>query len=143
MKRLTERTEIAKAINFGKYPVIKIDLADRNEYGIKGTKVRIDNGTFRSGEPYLINAEIKAYSDDKVLTTHQGCDMLVDRLTYDDYMEMTEYAKSPVIKANQEILIFLYNSATKDVYAPTIIKTGERIDAHCSTPLRFERFEVL
>ena len=143
MKRLTERTEIAKAINFGKYPVVKIDLADKDEYGIKGTKVRIDNGTFKSGERYFVNAEIRAYSDEKVLTTSQGGTMLVDRLSYADYMEMTEYANAPIIKANQEIVVFLYNSATKDVYAPVIIKTGDRVDAHCSTPLKLERYEIL
>ena len=143
MKRLTERTEIAKAINFGKYPVIRIDLADTDEYGIKGTKVRIDNGKFKSGEAYFINAEIRAYSDERVLTTSQGCSMLVDKLSYADYIEMTEYANAPIIKANQEIVIFLYNSETREVFAPTIIKTGERIDAHCSTPLKLEKFQVI
>lgn len=143
MNRLTERTEIAQAINFGKYPVIKIDLADRDEYGIKGTKVRIDNGTFKSGERYFINAEIRAYSDEKILTTFQGCGMLVKEVTYADYMEMTEYANAPIIKANQEILIFLYNSVSKEVYAPAIIKTGDRVDAHCSTPLTLEKIQVM
>lgn len=143
MKKLTERTEIAKAINFGKYPVIKIDLSDRDEYGVKGTKVRIDNGTFKSGEAYFVKAEIRAYSDEKILTTSQGCGMLVDRLTYADYMEMTEYANAPIIKANQEILIFLYNSVTKEVYHPVIIKTGNRVDAHCSTPLELEKYKIL
>ena len=46
MKRLTERTEIAKAINFHKYPVVEIDVSKVDEYGIIGTKVLIDNGTF-------------------------------------------------------------------------------------------------
>lgn len=143
MQILKERTEIAKAINFGKYPVIKIDLSDRDEYGIKGTKVRIDNGTFKSGEAYFINATIRAFSDEKILTISQGCGMLVDRLTYADYMEMIEYANAPIIKANQEILIFVYNSVTKAIYHPVIIKTGNRVDAHCSTPLELEKYTVL
>ena len=143
MKRLMERTEIATAINFGKYPVIRIDLANTDDYGIKGTKVRIDNGTFKSGEPYFINAEIRAYNDEKYLTTSQGCSILSDRLTYSDYIEMTEYANAPVIKANQEIIIFLFNSVLKDVYHPVIIKTGNRVDPHCSTPLTLEKYEVI
>lgn len=143
MKRLTERTEIAKAINFNKYPVIKIDVADRDEYGIKGTKVRIDNGTFRTGEPYFIDAVIRAYNDENVLTVKSyGC-MLTKEIGYNDYLKMVEYANAPIIKANQEIVIFLYNSFTKDVYAPAIIKTGNRIDAFCITPLELEKYKLM
>lgn len=143
MKRLTERTEIAKAINFNKYPVIKIDLADFDDYGLKGTKVRIDNGTFKSGEPYYINATIRAYNDDPYLSFHQYASGLSARVTYGDYMEMVEYANAPIVKPNQEILIFLYNSATKDVYAPAILQTGSHISPFCSTPLGIEKFDVM
>lgn len=143
MKKLTERTEIAKAINFNQYPVIKIDLADKDEYGIKGVKVRIDNGTFKSGEPYFIRATIRAYNDEKVLTTSAGGSSLTKDIGYHDYMEMTEYATAPIIKTNQEILIFLYNSETREIYQPTIIKTGERIDEFCITPLKLEKLQVI
>ena len=142
MKTLTERTEIATAINFNKYPVIKIDLTDRDEYGIKGTKVRIDNGTFRSGEPYYIRATIRTYNDEKVLTTSAGGSSLVDKMSFEDYMEMTDYANTPIIKANQEILIFLYNSTNKDIYNPIILKTGERIYPNCITPLEIEKLTL-
>ena len=69
MKRINinDRQAVAKAINFGEYPVITIDLADRDEYGLKGSKVRIDNGTFRTGERYFIRATIRVYNDEQVL----------------------------------------------------------------------------
>lgn len=137
MKRLTERTEIAKALNFGKYPVIKIDLADRDEYGVKGTKVNIDFG----GE-YFIHAKIRSFSDEKYLKTSAGGTMLKASLGYNDYLEMIEYANAPVIKANQEIVIALIDSEKKEVYAPAIIKTGERIDKFCMTPLELEKLYV-
>ena len=143
MKKLTKRTEIAQAINFGKYPVIKIDLADRDEYGIKGTMVRIDNGTFKSGEPYYIKATIRTFNDENVLTTNSGSSSLVEKITYSDYMYMTDYANAPIIKPNQEILIFLYNSLSKEIYQPAIIKTGDRVYEHCITPLMLERYEVM
>lgn len=143
MKKLTERTEIAKAINFGKYPVIKIDISDRDDYGIKGTKVRIDNGTFSSGEKYFVNAEIRAYDDDKHLTTTAFGSSLKKTISYGDYIEMVEYANAPIIKPNQEIVIFLYNSITKDIYTPMIIKTGNRVDANCVTPLELEKVEII
>ena len=137
MKRLTDRTEIAKAINFGKYPVIKIDLADRDEYGVKGTKVNIDFG----GE-YLIHAEIRSYNDTKYLQTHQSGTMLKASIGYNDYIKMLEYANAPTIKADQEIVVVMVNSETKEVYAPAIIKTGNKIDKFCSTPLDLEKFYV-
>ena len=138
MKRLYERTEIAKAMNFGKYPVIKIDLANKDEYGIKGPKVRIDFGA-----NYFIHAEMRAYSDEKVLTLVQGPTVLKAHICYQDYIEMSEYAVAPIIKPDQEILIFIYDSELKDVHAPVILKTGERIDTNCIEPMKLERFEIL
>lgn len=54
MKFLETRTEIAKAINFKQYPTIRIDVSKTDDYGIVGTHVLIDNGTFRTGEPYFV-----------------------------------------------------------------------------------------
>ena len=138
MKKLTERTEIAQAMNFGKYPIIKIDLADKDEYGIKGTIVKID-----TGKGYYLQATIRAYDDTKYLTTSCFGTMLVDNLSYEDYIEMADYANAPTIKADQEILIFTFNSVKKEVYAPTIIKTGKRVATMCSTPLQLETLYVL
>lgn len=138
MKRLTERTEIARAMNFGEYPVIKIDLADRDDYGIKGTKVRIDFGAGR-----FIRATMRAYSDDKVLTLVQGPTCLTAEVTYRDYLEMADYAVAPIIKPDQEIVIFLYDSEKGEVHAPAIIKTGERINTFCITPMELESLVVL
>lgn len=61
MKFLETRTEIAKAINFKQYPTIRIDVSETDDYGIVGTHVLIDNGTFRTGEPYYVRATIRAY----------------------------------------------------------------------------------
>lgn len=138
MKRLTERTEIAKAINFNKYPVVKIDLAERDEYGIKGTKVRFD-----IGKEFYLKGEIRAYNDQKYLVTTLNSAMLKKEISYSDYLEDVEYANTPIIKANQEIVIFLYNSVTKEIQAPAIIETGKRIDQFCMTPLTLEKLYVI
>lgn len=143
MQILKERTEIAKATNFGKYPVICIDVSDRDEYGIRGTKVRIDNGTFDSGDPYFINARIRTYIDENCLTTVAGGCSITQSVSYLDYMEMVEYANTPIIKADQEILVVLYNSKIKYIHCPVILKTGSRVNASCQTPLELEKFEIL
>ena len=59
MKFLETRTEIAKAINFKQYPTIRIDVSETDDYGIVGTHVLIDNGTFRTGEPYYVRATLQ------------------------------------------------------------------------------------
>lgn len=138
MKTLTKRTDIATAINFHQYPVIKIDLADTDDYGIKGAKVNID-----FGGDYFIHAILRAYNDEKVLTTSQHGSMLSASLSYDDYMEMADYANAPIIKADQDILIYLYNSDLRVVYNPSIIHTGSRVDRFCSTPLTLEKMQVI
>ena len=56
MKVLSNRTKIAAAINFSQYPVIRIDLSKTDLYGVVGAPVRIDNGTFTTGEPYFVTA---------------------------------------------------------------------------------------
>ena len=56
MKVLTERTEIASAINFKKYPVVTIDVSKRDDYGIVGCPVCVDAGLFRTGEPQYVRA---------------------------------------------------------------------------------------
>ena len=143
MKRLTERTEIASAINFRKYPVVKIDLSDIDDYGIKGAKVLIDNGFFRSGEPYYVKATLRAYNDEKVLKFHQYAHGLSASFTYHDIEEMLDYSSVPVIKADQDILICPINSVTREAYAPVILHTGKHLDPHSSTPLTLERFEII
>lgn len=69
MKMLETKQEIAIAINMHEMPVVRIDLADADEYGIKSQKVLIDNGKFRRlnptdpDMPYLVRAEIRAFVD--------------------------------------------------------------------------------
>lgn len=140
MKRINinDRQAVAKAINFGEYPVITIDLADSDEYGLVGSKVRIDNGTFRTGEPYFIRATIHAFNDDQVLTTHSPGVCLHEEYGYSDVEEMIEWAKAPVIKADQDVLVMVIDSKLRCAYNPRIVHTAKHISAHCMTPLRFE-----
>lgn len=60
MKYITERTEIAKAINLGKMPVVYVaDLAAcRTDYGWKLGKVKIaDNSGFITADLYIFRDE--------------------------------------------------------------------------------------
>lgn len=142
MKFLENRTEIAKAINFKKYPVIRIDVSETDDYGIVGTKVLIDNGTFRTGEPYYVRATIRAYSDEGYLKFHSYGTCLKAEFTYLDMEKILSYANVPVIKAGQEILVCLVDSVKRVAYKPVVLKTGDRIGPHCASPLELEKFMV-
>ena len=140
MKRINinDRQAVAKAINFGEYPVITIDLADRDEYGLKGSKVRIDNGTFRTGERYFIRATIRVYNDEQVLGTYSSGTCLHADYSYSDVAEMIEWAAAPVIKPDQDVLVMVIDSKARIAYNPRIVHTAKTISAHCIEPLRFE-----
>lgn len=137
MKRLTERAEIASAINFKKYPVVTIDVSKRDAYGIIGCPVCVDAGFFRSGEPYYIKAMCRVYSDERVLTFTSGCVGLSADFGYRDIEEMLEYANVPIIRADAEVLVVIIDSEQRLACCPVIVRTEKRVNPHCSTPISF------
>lgn len=60
MKTLTERTEIASAINFKQYPVVTIDVSKRDDYGIVGCPVCVDAGLSFSLVPAQLQEQFVA-----------------------------------------------------------------------------------
>ena len=102
MKTLETKQEIAIAINMHEMPVVRIDLADADEYGIKSQKVLIDNGKFRRlnptdpDMPYLVRAEIRAFADEKKFTfASYGC-CLSNTFGYHDMEELLDYSLTVV-----------------------------------------------
>lgn len=138
MRILTERTEIAKAINGHTMPVITIDLADADHYGLKSQKVLIDNGKFRDGFPYYIKCEVRAYADEKYFKFSQGGVCLKASFGYYDMEEMLAYRNAPIVKADEDVIIAIIDSKNKVAYKPIVLHTTKRIDANCTTPLEFE-----
>lgn len=137
MELIKEKQELAMAMNFGKYPVLKIDLADADDYGLKGCKVRIDAGNFPSGEPWFIKAELRVYRDDCKLTTSAAPVGLSANFTHTDYFKMAEYATAPIIKPDQEVVVAIYDSKKAQAYAAVKVRTQKFVSRHCSTPIDF------
>lgn len=134
MKFLKERTEIAKAINGREIPVITIDLVNADEFGIVSEPVVIDNGTFDDGFPYMINAELRCYSDEREFKFKQGCTCIHSNFGYYDVEEMLQFRNAPVVKKDSDIIVVVKDSKEKKCWI-MLMHTGNRIDAHCSTPL--------
>lgn len=137
MKLLKERTEIAEAINFHRMPVVIIDLKDADEYGLISKPVVIDNGKFRDGLPYYINARVRAYRDENRFEFHAGADCLHASFSYYDLKEMLDYANAPIVKTDSDVVISVIDSANKRAYPPMILHTRKFISPYCSTPLTF------
>ena len=113
MKVLKERTEIAVAINGHKMPVITIDMADADDYGLKSENVLIDNGTFRDGFPYYIRAKLRAYADETKFKFSSGCVCISNSFSYYDVKKMLDYRNAPIIKADEDVIIAIIDSKKK------------------------------
>ena len=137
MKYFTERTEIAKAINGRQSPVVTIDLAQADEYGIVSEPVVIDGGTFSDGFPYMIHAKIRCYADAKKFTFSAGVVGIHSDFGYYDVMEMLEYRNAPVIKADSDVILVIKNSKERHCYIVGL-HTSKKVSKHCTTPLTFE-----
>lgn len=142
MKLIKDRQELAQAMNFGKYPVLNIDLADSDDYGLKGCKVRIDAGTFKDGTPYIITATLRVYRDEcKLTTSADPCGLHAD-FNYFDYANMVKNAQAPLIKPDQDVVVAVYDSKAKQAFAAILVHTDSKVSKHCCTPIRFEDVDM-
>lgn len=137
MRKLTDRTDIGRVINFKKYPVITIDVSKRDEYGIVGCPVCVDAGFFRSGEPYYVHATCRVYRDKKILQVNSFGACLSNDFGYRNIEEMLQYANAPVIKPDSDVLVVIIDSETRTACAPVVLHTSKNVDPHCSTPIMF------
>lgn len=135
MKYLKERTEIATAINYHKYPTIKIDFANVTDYGVQGSKCLVDCGE------WLQESEFYIYNDAKILQVSAGGCCIHKDFSYYDVKEMLDKRNLPIIHADEDILIVPIDSSLQEAYAPFIIHTG-KIDRFCMAPISLEKVDM-
>ena len=139
MKFLIERQEIAKALNFGKYPVINLDIEDESKQftiddevlGFSNIEVRIPT------RDYTIQAQMKWYNDSKTITFGSSCTCISSSFGYQDVMEDVRYANAPIIDRNEEFILVLHSSKTKNAMV-LMLKTADCKDVNCSSTLRVD-----
>ena len=145
---LTERKEIGKAMNFGLYPVLWMEIGKpRNGWDpftvYEGCKANVRSPR----QPDLIyNGKLTMYGDEQNeevktmpwkwdnLHLSRGGTFLKTDFGYRDVMEDLENANAPMLKANQEVIVVFKNSAAKGCWIRKMV-TESRIDPHCSTML--------
>lgn len=122
MKFVCDRKEIAKVLNFGKYPVIMFDL-DTPKKGwddvYEGTPVRVDMGAFSDGTKWYNDSIPTIYVDNN----HKGIENTVtNRITADiclpsggamlsasfgahDVLDMAKFAMAPIVKSGDDVVV--------------------------------------
>lgn len=137
MRIVTDTKKFAPIINFKKMPVIEIDFADADEYGIVSKPVNIDAGKFRDGEPHYVRSHVRAYCDEKKFTFSSYGDCIHAGFGYEDMNEILQYANAPIVHADEDVMIAIVDSKNRKAYAPIVMHTGKRVEKFCSTPLTF------
>lgn len=130
--KLTERKEMAKALNFGKYPVLTynldteegskaVALKETRNHGVLRYKCTLYRGkqTREDGIFYLLTHAT-------VMSAHIGVH---------DYLKDAEYANAPVIETNAEVAILVY-STDMDIAYVEIVQAG-KVDPDYSTATTF------
>lgn len=108
MKYLTDRHDIAKAMNFGKYPVVRINLEtpragwDDNYEGDKilvAVKGDSDRGDY-------IRCQLNKFGDEPNRYSLMPEAMCLDNgFGYSDVIEMLEWAQAPVIHPGEKVIV--------------------------------------
>lgn len=127
-----DRKEVAQLLNFNRYPVLTIDLADKIQWGFKGCKVRIPCGN------YFLHAELEWFENDKKILITKEITIISNSFGYRDVLEMCEYANAPIIDAGQEIVLVVINSVKHTATAPIMLKIGKEKRFDRSQPISFE-----
>ena len=110
MKRyLTKRTEVAEAINFGRTPVLRIDLETPKagwDDNFIGDRVLVSvNGSGNRED--CIRCQLHKFGDEPNRYTLMPENMFItNSFGYADAAEMVAWAQAPTIKAGETVIVF-------------------------------------
>lgn len=133
MKILNERTAIAEALNFGKYPVFTLDLDSR----VVGWE---DDPNFKYGSRCRLVYNSKNHGEMHIGCTLTVCDgrftlspditCLKKVYTISDRLHDAETAMTPLVHATDEVAIYCYSKKDNVDYV-RVMRIGNRIDPFC------------
>lgn len=153
---LNERTEIGTAMNFGKYPVLWIEIGTPRKgwdpFTIyEGCKARIVSSSSRYGD-LIYTGTLSMYGDEQkedvkklpqfwngIHLSNAGC-FLDAEFGYGDVMEDLENAQAPILSTDQEVIVVMKDSIRKMCWVRKM-KTTSHKDPHCSTMLKIVNLE--
>ena len=150
MKWLTDRKEIAKAINIDHIPVITMNIRkcmDGYENCYEGSRINLEGAYKGKYADLLTHCTARMYGDEEGnqchdepwryarihLTPRNAC--LSSSFSLHDVDEMVDWSNAPKAKAND--LVIVYFRAENEGYI-RLMKIGSRIDPHCTTATMLE-----
>lgn len=105
MKYLTDRQEIAQAMNFGKYPVIRIDVETPVRDGVlQGDAVKVAAPNDRYHDNYICGRVMKFDDDDRYAIMPENV-CLKSSFGYSDVVRMLGYAQAPMLHAGEVVVL--------------------------------------
>lgn len=137
MRLLSERTEIAKVLNFGKYPVLTLDMTDNGDKSYReGCDVKVACKTKTHGTLY---AHGKLYIEDGHIRVSNGGACVKASFGYSDVMDMARWANVPTIEEGQDVVVIYDFKDTKSCIVE-ILKVG-KTDLHCMVACELNRYD--
>lgn len=145
MKYLTDRHEIAMAMNFGTYPVLHLNRENRpyadmgsGDYA-KGCRVRVAwdsndpkyKGMTTHGDLYIENGRLAISAEGGCLSADFG---------YTDVMQSVQEANAVVVHRGQAVVV-VEDWPSKRQCTVRMMKVSDRIDIHCMTVTHLEDIE--
>lgn len=141
MKYLTDRTEIAEAMNFGKHPVLYIDLENRpaksyapdSDFCV-GCDVKVAwdavnpryAGMYSRGHIYMENGEFG-------ISGNPGC--LSASFGREDVLDHYHWANTPLVHKGQTVILVIDQPSLHQCRV-AVMKVADRINIHCMTVAR-------
>ena len=133
MQVLTDRKDIAQALNFGKYPVLSFDLDnDKGSPAIVLNQTR-NYGVLRKG-CMLYRGKIK--EDDGIFYLLTDVTVLSSNVSINDYLKRVELANAPVINEGDTVAIFIHSKLSNIAYVE-LVKAG-KVTPDYGTAVTFE-----
>lgn len=128
MEPIMDRQEIAKAINFGHYPVLSIDMDDM-PYGkgfVRGEEVNV--AWDKAGYEGMVSECQLVISDGKYKLLGSGV-MLKANYNVFDFIDQVKKANNPVVRKGQVVAVAHY-SRKSEVFFVRMMRVSDRISIH-------------
>lgn len=139
---LFERTEMAKALNFGKYPVLSVDLDNKpypSESYVIGCNCRVAWDSSNSQYEGMTSKCWLEIRDGQYILSRGGTCLKID-YCMDDFLAEVKNANTPLVHKGQVIAIAHY-SRELNLKFVRLMKMSDRIDVQCADVAALEPIE--
>ena len=125
MKIITNRQEIAKVLNFGKYPVLYVDLDKMERDYIKGSNCRIKWNY--QDEELLLNCYLEVVNG-RYQIGNEGSIVTSD-YSVNDFINQIQWSNTPIIECGQVVAVAQF-SKKKGTKIIELMRVADKKDIH-------------